>query len=506
MKLLCVSPLDGGRPFERALTHLGHEATWAPDLDQALRIARRTPVDAALVPDDPAVLEELRGRYPHLPLIAFGERDSAIAAARATSWGAMGYLPSGAELEAAAEEVLGDLILRAAARNRLEERRRARLEETLRLSKFYSDVLTSVGQGIVVIDHSGKIRYRNPASARFLGETSSSKDTGGELAGRAAVPVLQQLVETLTENESRTQTIALEQDQKKMFLDLTTSVLRGADGKASGAVAIVSDRSIEKSLEQQLFHTERLATLGSLLASIAHEVNNTLTSVTGCAEMGLMVAEQAELNAADARTSGREQEADNLDGLAKEIRQIFDLVLEAGISCQTIADNMLQYSRQGKPTHRSQQDLNKLITRTVSVLGKHLGVEKVNLELALDPRSPRSRIEPSKLQQTLVNLIVNAVQAMLDMEDVPLDERHLTIETERDDEAGRAVIRVRDSGPGISPRRLEQIFQPFYTTKDHGTGLGLYICRRVIEDQDGTLDVESEVGVGTTFSITLPLK
>ena len=80
----------------------------------------------------------------------------------------MGYLPSGAELEAAAEEVLGDLILRAAARNRLEERRRARLEETLRLSKFYSDVLTSVGQGIVVIDHSGKIRYRNPASARFL--------------------------------------------------------------------------------------------------------------------------------------------------------------------------------------------------------------------------------------------------------------------------------------------------------------------------------------------------
>ena len=505
MKLLCVSPQDGGRPFELALTRLGHEATWAPDLDQALRTARRTPVDAALVPDDPAVLEELRGRYPHLPLIAFGERDSALAAARATSWGAMGYLPSGAEHEDAAAQVLSDLILRAAARNRLEERRRARLEETLRLSKFYSDVLTSVGQGIVVIDHSGKIRYRNPASARFLGEAGSTKDSS-ELAGRAAVPVLQQLVETLTENENRTQTIALEQDQKKMFLDLTTSVLRSADGKASGAVAIVADRSIEKSLEQQLFHTERLATLGSLLASIAHEVNNTLTSVTGCAEMGLMVAEQAELNAADARGAGRVEEADNLDGLAKEIRQIFDLVLEAGISCQTIADNMLQYSRQGKPTHRSQQDLNKLITRTVTVLGKHLGVEKVNLELALDPRSPRSRIEPSKLQQTLVNLIVNAVQAMLDMEDVSLDERHLTIETERDDAAGRAVIRVRDAGPGIAPRRLEQIFQPFYTTKDHGTGLGLYICRRVIEDQDGTLEVESEVGVGTTFSITLPLK
>ncbi|MGE0707989.1 MAG: nitrogen regulation protein NR(II) [Planctomycetota bacterium] len=502
MRLLCVSPPEGGRPFDDLLGELAHEPTWVPDLARALRTARRLPLDAALVPLEPTTLERLRERYPHLPLIAYGAADSALAAAQAHGWGALGYLPiPRPEHDGAITQVLADLLGRAAARSRVEEARRAELEENLRLRKFYSDVLTSVGQGIVVIDHRGKIRYRNPASERFLGET----DGLTALDGQAAVPVLQQLVETLTEGQTRNQTIALEEDQRKLFLDLTTSVLRAADGKPSGAVAIVSDRSIEKSLEQQLVHTERLATLGSLLASIAHEINNTLTSITGCAEMGLMIAEQAEQHASSAGQVGDAAAQEAWGSLSVEIRQIFDLVLEAGISCQTIADNMLQYSRQGKPSHRSPQDLNLLIERTIKVLGKHLGVEKVTLQLELDPRGPRARIEASKLQQTLVNLIVNAVQAMLDR-DVPFSERVLRVETVRDDEHGLAVIRVNDTGPGIPARRLEQIFQPFFTTKDHGTGLGLYISRRVIEEQEGTITVESEVGVGTTFSITLPLK
>jgi signal transduction histidine kinase len=501
MRLLCVPAPTGERPFLTDLQELGHEPTWASDASRALRLARRVPVDAALIPFDAEILESFRSRHPHLPLIAFGADNDAFTAAAAHSWGALGYVPTSEDDPTQARALLSTLITRAAARNRLEESRRSELDEHLRLSKFYSDVLTSLSQGIVVIDHAGKIRYRNPASALYLGEGSEEEN----LDGKAVVPILQQLIETLTEGETRTQTIALEEEDKKMFLDLSTSVLRAADGKPSGAVAIVADRSIEKSLEQQLFHTERLATLGSLLASIAHEINNTLTSITGCAEMGLMLAEQAEQAAEEAGKSGNASEEQVLSTLGNELRGIFDLVLEAGLSCQTIADNMLQYSRQGKPSHRTQQDLNTLIERTVKVLGKHLGVEKVTMSLELDRRGPRSRIEPSKLQQTLVNLIVNAVQAMLGM-DVPLEDRKLFIETARDDAANQARIRVRDTGPGISPNRLKSIFQPFFTTKDHGTGLGLYISRRVMEDQGGTLSVESEVGVGTTFSITLPLK
>ena len=396
-----------------------------------------------------------------------------------------------------------DLVRRGRARLRVTVDRRDQLAEHVRLRRFYSEVLTSVDQGIVVIDVEGVIKFNNPASARILGEDDDPAAAIFDV--KTAVPVLQQLVETLKETEAQTSTIAIERPERKMFLDVNTSVLRDADGQVSGAVAIVSDRSIERSLEQQMFHSERLATLGSLLASIAHEINNTLTSVTGCAEMGLMLAENVDELVTSIQDGSAENVETTLEGLAREIREVFDLVLEAGLSAQTIADNMLQYSRQGKPSHRTSQDLNDLIERTVNVLGKHIGTEKVTLELALDPNRPRSRIEPAKLQQVLINLVMNAVQAMLEMEGVPIAERVLRLETERDPKTMDAILRVVDTGPGIPPKRLEQIFNPFFTTKDHGTGLGLHISKRVIEDQDGRIEVVSEVGKGTTFSIHLPL-
>lgn len=500
MRVLSMPLAGGASPFDAALTAAGIPVEACAELAQALERVRAHRVDMAFVPAEGEVLERLRQLEPLFPVVVLGSEDTALAAARAQARGAFGYLPVGPEGPSAAVlEVACDLARRARARLRVEEDRREQLAEHLRLRKFYSEVLTSVDQGIVVIDTAGKIQFSNPASARILGEVEDET-----LAGQTAVPVLQQLVETLKEGSAQTETIALERAEKKSFYDVSSSLLRGTDGQASGAVAIVSDRSIERGLEQQLIHSERLATLGSLLASIAHEINNTLTSITGCAEMGLMLADTAEHMVEVVRSGSGERIEETLETLAAEIREIFDLVLQAGLSAQTIADNMLQYSRQGKPSHRTTQDLNALIERTVNVLGKHIGTDKVTLQLALDPRGPRARLEPSKLQQALINLVMNAVQAMLDL-DVSIAERVLRLETVRDEAAGEAVVRVADRGPGIPPKRLEQIFQPFFTTKDHGTGLGLHICKRVIEDQEGRLEVESEVGKGTTFSIHLPL-
>ena len=515
MKLLCLERTDGDLSgWAEALIGLGHEVTCTGDVGALLEATRTRRIEAALLPleveggDAPggaALLEELRRLWPSVPLIVFGVEDTARAAAEAAARGALGYLPmgtGGGEGPGGAPDgetlsLLDRLLRRSAARLRVEEDRRAALEETLRLRKFYGDVLNGVGQGIVVIDPQARIQFRNPAAAQLLGEEGGGVANGGP----GAVALLQLLVETLTEGEGRSTTLALESDEQRVSLDVTTSILRGADGQRTGAVAIVSDRSIERNLEQQLFHTERLATLGSLLASIAHEINNPLTSITGCAEMGLELVGAAEEAAAratdpDSRTA--------LEGLGHELRQVFDLMLEAGTIGQTIVNNMLQYSRQGAPSHRLELDLNELIERTLAVLGKHLGVEKVRLVLDLDPRRPRVRIEASKLQQALVNLIVNAVQALLAL-DVPHEQRELRLETRRDDAEGLALLRVCDRGRGIPPKHLERIFQPFFTTKSHGTGLGLHITRRVIEDQDGTIAVESVPGVGTTFSIRLPL-
>ena len=490
---------DAGRCHVLAndLSSRGHALQAADGPSHALDLARTRSVDALLVEDE-ELLDRTRGVAPELPVIVIGEEDSARAAGRARARGAFGYVAGtpGVALDADTREIVCSRVERLAARARLEGERVQRLEDGQRSRRFYEDVLTNVGQGIVVIDQVGKIRFHNPEAARILGE-----DDEGALSAQAAVPLLQMLVDTLVEGNPRTKMIAQEVDEEqKVFLDVTTSVLRGADGRPSGAIAIVSDRSTEKRLEEQLIHTERLATLGSLLASIAHEITNTLTSITGCAEMGHDVAKDADLAAERTKEPATR---DALVSLSADLRQIFDTVLEAGINSQTIANNMLQYSRQSSPARVVRQDVNELIRKMLKTLGKHLGIDKVTIELALDPANPCARLEPSKLQQALVNLVVNAIHAL---QEVPPPRRTLRIETRTDAKARQIFIHVIDQGPGISQRKMEKIFQPFFTTKGHGTGLGLYISRKVIQDQGGVITLQSEVGKGTQFTIQLPLE
>jgi PAS domain S-box-containing protein len=472
----------------------GHELQVADGREHAIEMARIRAVDALLV-EDADLVDAARAVAPDLPVIVIGAEDTARAAARARAGGAFGYVAAQGPLDPETREALCALIDRLGARARLEGERIQRVAEGLRSRRFYEDVLTNVGQGIVVIDQGGKLRFHNPEAARILGQ-----DDQGALAAQAAVPLLQMLVDTFVEGKPKTQMIAQELEEQKVFFDVTTSVLRGADGRATGAIAIVSDRSTEKRLEEQLIHTERLATLGSLLASIAHEITNTLTSITGCAEMGLDVAKDAEQAAERAKDAAAR---DSLVSFAGDIRQIFDTVLEAGINCQTIANNMLQYSRQSSPARIVKQDINELIRKTLKTLGKHLGTDKVTVEQDLTAGVPAVRLEPSKLQQGLVNLIVNAIHAL---QEVPPPRRVLRIETRFDAQNREVLIHVRDQGPGISQRKMEKMFQPFFTTKGHGTGLGLYITRKVIQDQGGAITLQSEVGKGTTFTIHLPVE
>lgn len=498
--LLLAGELEVPGQLQGELLRHGHQLDRTARVEDALERVRTRRADAVLLDLSlgAELIDRLREVAPRVPVIALGQDEAAQAAAEALAEGAFGYVPAprrGLPPESAA--TVGALVERAAARARVEAARREAAEESLRRRKFYEDVLTGVGQGIVVVDPDGRIQFLNPEAARILGEEDAS--AGSNLTGQAAVPLLQLLVETLAEGRPRSSMIALDLDEERVSLDVTTSLLRSTEGEVAGAIAIVSDRSTEKRLEEQLIHSERLATLGSLLASIAHEIQNTLGSITTCAEMGLDVAAAAEEAAAD---PDPDKAAQALRRLSAEIREIFDMVLQSGTSAQTIANNMLQYSRQGVRSNAVRQDLNELLRQTLRTLGKHLGLDKVTLQLALDPRTPAVKVEPSKIQQALVNLVVNAIQAM---QEVPPERRVLRLETVIDAPAREVLLHVRDKGPGIHPRRLERIWQSFFTTKKHGTGLGLYITRTVIEDQGGRISVQSTPGEGTTFTVRLPL-
>ena len=488
-------------PAERAVDLLRARA-----FDALVALATGTAGDGVL-----DLLARARRASPETPFVVAGA--TAELAARAVARGAVGLIALPADaVEARAT------IAAARLRRRQDLERAAMLEEARRTRRFFEDVLRGLREGILVIDAEGKIRYRNPEAARIIGEEddeddeSSDGDDGSNgavrLRQRALAPLMQLLVETFTEGEGRERTLVVEEDEQKLFLDAATSVLRDGDGRVTGAVGIVRDRSAEKLLEEQLVHTERLATLGSLLAAIAHEIASPLNVITGAAEIGFEAAREAE--DAAARVEDPATRA-TLVRVAGDVRDVLEQVREAGIRCQTIAGNLLQYSRR-VPAHVREEDPNELVGRTLGFVGKYLGIDRVEVKLELDPKLPKVRVDASQIQQALTNLIDNAVNAKVEQRKEQVargavasgaPRPKLSIRTSVED--GKATIRVSDEGPGIAPGRLEHLWRPFYTTKPSGTGLGLYITRKVIEHQGGTIVVESTVGKGTTFTIRIPL-
>jgi signal transduction histidine kinase len=506
------------------------------DPDHALEVVRARSAEIVLLaaralgPETDSsslhVLDRLRRGAPESPVILLGGAPERFPQAFARGI-------SGVARNEADEREVRAVLTQAAQRRRLDRHRAEALEDARRMRKFFEDVLRGLGEGIVVIDEQAHIRYRNPEAARILGEDDDATPERGEIQSGSLriqqmvlAPLLQLLVETLSEKEPKTKMIALEEEDQKLFLDVTTSVLRSGDGRTTGAVAVVRDRSAEKILEEQLAHTERLATLGSLLAAIAHEIANPLSVITGCAEVGQETAREAAEAASRAKCDeGRYA----LQRLSKDVKDILDQVRDAGLRCQTIANNLLQYSRR-TPARVAEQDLNELVRKTLSFVGKYLGTDKVELTLELDPALPNVKADAAQLQQALTNLIDNAVHAMLGQRkavsrntpnptasartmpgdakapsstELRLGPPRLKIATLV--EGSNAVIVVSDNGPGIPSRQLERIWRPFYTTKERGTGLGLYITKRAVEHQGGAISLETELGRGTTFTIRLPL-
>ena len=231
-------------------------------------------------------------------------------------------------------------------------------------------------------------------------------------------------------------------------------------------------------LEEQLLQTQRLSSVGALASSITHEFNNILTTVINYAKMGVRHK--------DARTRDK----------------AFDRILSAGQRASKITTGMLAYARNSSD-RMEPVELNKLLEDVLVLMQKDLQMHRIGVDLDVQP-GVWALANSSQIQQILMNLIVNARQAM--------DEGgrlKLRIAANADD--NWAEISVGDSGCGIPHEQLQKIFDPFYTTKktdargQGGTGIGLSVCRRIIEAHKGRIRVESEVGRGTTFTLKLPL-
>jgi signal transduction histidine kinase len=233
------------------------------------------------------------------------------------------------------------------------------------------------------------------------------------------------------------------------------------------------------SLRQQLLQAQRLSSVGELASSIAHEFNNILTTIINSAKLGMRNPDAAEKHKA------------------------FERVVKAGTRAAAIASGMLGFARKSA-SHRTRCDVARLVEEVLILTEKDLSKHRIQVETRIVSR-PIVWAVPGQIEQILVNLVINARQAMN-------NGGRLKIEVRENETADVAEVHIADSGVGIPPEQLRQIFEPFFTTKEPdeygrgGTGLGLSVCRQIIEQHHGRIRVESVVGKGSTFIVKLPRK
>jgi two-component system NtrC family sensor kinase len=237
----------------------------------------------------------------------------------------------------------------------------------------------------------------------------------------------------------------------------------------------VQERAEEmKKINAQLFRSEKLASIGKLAAAVAHDINNPLTGILTNSSLLL-----EDLASDDPR------------------REDVEVMVKETIRCREIVKRLLDFARQTKP-QKQLADINALIENIILLVRNQTSFRNIVIEKRLSDSVPNVSVDPDQIQQVFMNIILNGAEAMA-------KGGTLTIESKLSDNGRTIVISFADTGPGIPESCREKIFDPFYTTKEHGTGLGLSISYGIVEQHGGTMNVESIVGQGSTFTIQLPI-
>ena len=229
-----------------------------------------------------------------------------------------------------------------------------------------------------------------------------------------------------------------------------------------------------------LAHVARVTTLGELSASIAHEVNQPLAAIVTNGEVGLRLLQRDDLDTAEIR--------DTLKAVISEGRRASDIIRR--LRTLTTKTEM----------QKAELDLNEVIADVVPLVRDEMIGKRVTLRLELAPALPAVLGDRIQLQQVIINLLVNAVDAMASVDGRP---RELAIRSQTRG-PGQVLIAVRDTGVGIDPQNATGIFEAFYSTKPNGMGMGLSICRSIVESHGGTIWASPNEGPGATFQFALP--
>ncbi|HWP34032.1 MAG TPA: ATP-binding protein [Thermodesulfobacteriota bacterium] len=373
-------------------------------------------------------------------------------------------------------------VLAQVERRERDEIRRLNRELALREERI-KDIVESLRDGVLVLDRARRVVECNRALADCLGRPREA------LIGRPVAEVCPVLgepgpaaaLDRLFEGEQpgfSLEAVVHESPVRgRVVLNVKGSVLRRQDGLAEGVVLLVEDATERVALEQATRQAEKLAAVGTLSTGLAHEINNPIGVITSRIELML-------------------EEADAL-GLPAALRDDLAVLRRHALRVARITQALLSFARQS-PAVKRPIDVNDVVEETLLLVGKQVTQEGITLQRQLKPGLPPVLADPNQLGQVLLNLINNARDA--------IDGRgEIAIETGPDPERpGWVRLQVRDTGCGIPEAIQARIFDPFFSTKPEGTGLGLSVSYGIVRDHGGVMTVESRVGAGTTFTVSLP--
>ncbi len=346
--------------------------------------------------------------------------------------------------------------------------------QLINVQDYTSSILRSITSGVLTVGPDGSVATANPAAERMLRMSEFEmvpkpisalfKDDGGitsdvakVLAGRLPLALRETTLVTPAGHEVHVQASA--------------SRMRAVGGTVLGAVVTLEDVSDIKALTDQLIRADRLAAMGELTAGVAHEVRNPL----GVIRASVQLLEDAQCDASRIHEAAEviKQEIDRLDRVIKAL---------------------LDFGRPSKPT-LVKTNVNEVLDDVVLFTTRFAKQSNVKIDQHYAADLPAVTADPDQLKQVFLNLVTNAVQAM--------EQLGGSIDITTESGGGYVEVRVEDTGPGIAPEDLTKVFDPFFTKRAEGTGLGLTIVHRIIDEHDGHIEVSSSPK-GTVFTVSIP--
>jgi PAS domain S-box-containing protein len=351
----------------------------------------------------------------------------------------------------------------------------ASAERNLRL------LMEAVPDAITVVDRDGAVLDENTAGRILVNASAEGKEVSGRrwafgwLQGTAARIAHENLTAAFDGELRRFEVPFQRPDGNEGNAHVLLAPVREG-GRIPKVLVLVRDTTDQRRTQTQLQQAEKLAAMGQLVSGVAHEINNPAAIISGFAQTLL------------------------LDQLTPDQRETVQMMYDEATRIGRITSNLLAFARAGSK-ERTLVELNEIVRRTFALRSYHLTTLNITVNLELDDANPKAWANGSEMQQMLLNLLINAEQALTTIS----GRRAITIRTMAVGDDG-IRLEVVDSGPGIRADIQEKIFDPFFTTKPEGmgTGLGLSICYGIVHDHGGDITVHSVPGHGATFTVALP--